>query len=191
MMKTTVCGTLVLGMLAGCGGSASDSADTATSAKLQERIKSVETCLAWQTGGTYFPGEIVGYNGAYYMALVQQTDYAGTGWNPSIPTLFAPGAACGFPPTPTPAPVPCPAAWSATTLYEPGNQVADKIVDGGGLVFVANVANEGDNPDAEYTGGSTDPWNWTGLYCGTARAPIPTPSPSAMPEPTRTPTTGG
>ncbi len=183
-MKTKVCSTLLLGMigsmLAACGGSNDSPADT--SAKHEERIKSVETCLAWQTGGTYFPGEVVAYNGAYYTALVQQTDYAGTGWNPTVPTLYSPGAACGFPPSPSPAPVPCPATWAATTLYEPGDEVND-----GGLVYLANVANEDDNPGSEYTNGSTDPWSWTGLYCGTARAPIPTPTPSAAPTPTPTP----
>ena len=96
-MKTTVCSTLVLGMigsmLAGCGGSASDATDS--TASLKQSIKSVPSCgPVWQTGGTYTAGEVVLYKGAFYTALVNQTDYAGTGWNPTVPTLYSATAAC-------------------------------------------------------------------------------------------------
>src|SRR4051812_31982246 len=44
---------------------------------------------AWQDGGTYSAGSIVSYNNHDYKAIVNQTDYAGAGWNPtSTPTLW-------------------------------------------------------------------------------------------------------
>src|SRR5438552_11902343 len=62
------------------------------------------TCVAWVPGGSYTAGEVVTYNGATYTALVTQTDYDGTGWNPTIASLFSPGGSCsgGSPPPPPP-----------------------------------------------------------------------------------------
>lgn len=55
---------------------------------------STEGCVAWVEGGTYRAGDVVSYQGKTYTALVTQTDYAGTGWNPTIATLFTPGGTC-------------------------------------------------------------------------------------------------
>ncbi|WP_168798621.1 phage tail tip lysozyme [Herbaspirillum sp. ST 5-3] len=55
---------------------------------------STEGCAAWSEGGTYRAGDVVSYQGKVYTALVTQTDYAGTGWNPTIATLFKSGGTC-------------------------------------------------------------------------------------------------
>ena len=44
----------------------------------------------------YTAGTVVSYNGANYVALVNQTDYTGTGWNPTTASLWSPtGASSG------------------------------------------------------------------------------------------------
>ncbi|HEU0276795.1 MAG TPA: carbohydrate-binding protein [Rhodanobacteraceae bacterium] len=65
------------------------------------------TCTAWAEGGTYTAGQVVSYDGAAYTALVNQTDWTGTGWNPAnSPALWSPGGNCSVPPAPPPAPPP-------------------------------------------------------------------------------------
>ena len=51
---------------------------------------------AWAPDVFYTAGTVVSYNGANYVALVNQTDYTGTGWNPTIGSLWSPtGASSG------------------------------------------------------------------------------------------------
>src|SRR5262245_9384150 len=45
---------------------------------------------AWQADTYYAAGTIVTYNGADYMALVNQTDYVATGWTPAPASLWQP-----------------------------------------------------------------------------------------------------
>jgi chitinase len=45
---------------------------------------------AWQADTFYAAGTIVTYNGADYMALVNQTDYGATGWTPTLASLWQP-----------------------------------------------------------------------------------------------------
>src|SRR5690349_5845229 len=52
----------------------------------------------WQADTFYSAGTIVTYNGADYMALVNQTDYAATGWNPTTASLWQPLGASPPPP---------------------------------------------------------------------------------------------
>lgn len=67
-------------------------------------------------GGTYTAGQVVSYNGAAYTALVNQTDWAGTGWNPAnSPALWSPGGSCNLPPPPPAPPAPPSPPGSATT----------------------------------------------------------------------------
>ncbi|HEU0278116.1 MAG TPA: carbohydrate-binding protein [Rhodanobacteraceae bacterium] len=69
------------------------------------------SCTVWAEGGTYTAGEVVTYNGANYTATVNQTDWAGTGWNPAnTPALWSPGGTCSGGPTPPPPPPPPPPA---------------------------------------------------------------------------------
>jgi hypothetical protein len=42
----------------------------------------------WQPNTLYTAGDVVSYNGFDYKALVNQTDYAGTGQNPTVATLW-------------------------------------------------------------------------------------------------------
>ncbi|WP_035058413.1 carbohydrate-binding protein [Andreprevotia chitinilytica] len=64
---------------------------------------------AWQPDVYYTAGTIVLYGGHDYKALVSQTDYSGTGWNPTVTTLWTDlGADTGSTPTPTATPVPTP-----------------------------------------------------------------------------------
>ncbi|WP_051710901.1 carbohydrate-binding protein [Andreprevotia chitinilytica] len=62
---------------------------------------------AWQPDVYYTAGTIVLYNGHDYKAVVNQTDYTSTGWNPTVASLWTDlGADAGTPsPTPTPVPV--------------------------------------------------------------------------------------
>ncbi|WP_084187204.1 carbohydrate-binding protein [Andreprevotia chitinilytica] len=62
---------------------------------------------AWQPDTYYAAGSVVLYNGHDYKALVNQTDYSSTGWNPTVTSLWTDlGADAGTPsPTPTPVPV--------------------------------------------------------------------------------------
>src|ERR1700742_1030298 len=51
---------------------------------------------AWAPDVFYTAGTVVSYNGANYVALVNQTDYTGTGWNPTTASLCSPpGASSG------------------------------------------------------------------------------------------------
>ena len=44
---------------------------------------------AWKPDTFYAAGTFVSYNGADYRALVDQVDYASTGWNPTNTSLWA------------------------------------------------------------------------------------------------------
>ena len=51
---------------------------------------------AWMPDVYYTAGTVVSYNGQNYSALVNQTDYSATGWNPTTASLWTPvGAASG------------------------------------------------------------------------------------------------
>jgi chitinase len=63
-----------------------------------------QACVTWVSGGTYTAGEVVTFNGSTYTALVTQTDYVGTGWDPTIASLFTPGGTCTGGTTPPPPP---------------------------------------------------------------------------------------
>jgi chitinase len=96
------------------------------------------TCVAWVSGGTYTAGEVVTYNGATYTALVTQTDYAGTGWNPTIASLFSPGGSCSGGSSPPPPP---PAGITAGAQYNVINPLSGLALDiaGCGNVNGTNV----------------------------------------------------
>src|SRR5205814_10485594 len=67
------------------------------------------TYPTWQPDTFYAAGTKVYYQGRDYQALVDQTDYSGTGWNPTTTSLWkdlGPDSA----PAPAPAPTPTPAA---------------------------------------------------------------------------------
>jgi chitinase len=80
----------------------------------------------------YTAGTVVSYNGQNYSALVNQTDYSATGWNPttaSLWTVVGPASGGGTTPppggggttTPPGSPPPaggnCAAAWRASAVY--------------------------------------------------------------------------
>jgi chitinase len=87
-----------------------------------------QSCVAWVSGGTYTAGEVVTYNGATYTALVAQTDYAGTGWNPTIASLFTPGGSCSGGTSPPPPPPP-PAGITAGAQYNVINPLSGLALD--------------------------------------------------------------
>jgi hypothetical protein len=65
---------------------------------------------AWKPDTFYAAGTIVSYAGHDYKAWVSQTDYTGTGWNPTTASLWQDlGPSSSTPPAPAPAPVPAPA----------------------------------------------------------------------------------
>ena len=64
---------------------------------------------AWQPDVAYTAGTLVLFNGHDYSALVAQTDFSGTGWNPTIATLWKDlGPDTGNPPPPPGPPPPPP-----------------------------------------------------------------------------------
>lgn len=50
---------------------------------------------AWAPDTFYAASTIVTYNGSDYQALVNQTDYTGTGWNPTVASLWTPVSGSG------------------------------------------------------------------------------------------------
>ena len=136
---------------------------------------------AWQPDVFYTAGTIVLYNTNDYQALVNQTDYSSTGWNPMTASLWrdlGPDAGSGTPPPPPPPPPPptsggtCAPAWSATTVYTGGNQASEN-----GINYQANWWTQGDDPATHNGGaGSGQPWTQTGA-CSTGTPPPPPPPP--------------
>src|SRR5271154_6551742 len=101
-MKTTVWSALALSLVIGLLGA---------------RNAQAQSCVAWVSGGSYAAGEVVTYNGATYTALVTQTDYVGTGWNPTIASLFTPGGSCSGGTSPPPPPPPSPVGITSGVSY--------------------------------------------------------------------------
>ncbi|WP_159669425.1 carbohydrate-binding protein [Andreprevotia sp. IGB-42] len=166
---------------------------------------------AWQADVYYTAGTVVSFNGHDYRALVNQTDYASTGWNPANTSLWSGlGASNGSVPTavptsgptlrPTTAPVPtpiptarptaaptplpgsdCNAAWNGATAYNGGARVSYS-----GRNYTARWWTQGDIPASNTADGR--PWNDSGA-CGAA-TPTSTPQPTAKPTiaPTSKPT---
>src|SRR6185369_2206314 len=64
---------------------------------------------AWQPDTFYRAGTIVYYQGRDYQALVDQTDYTSTGWNPTNTSLWKDLGPDGSAPPPAPSPAPAPA----------------------------------------------------------------------------------
>ncbi|WP_373278340.1 carbohydrate-binding protein, partial [Andreprevotia chitinilytica] len=63
---------------------------------------------AWQADVYYTAGTVVSYNGHDYKALVNQTDYTSTGWNPTNASLWTDLGVSSGGATPTPAPTATP-----------------------------------------------------------------------------------
>ena len=139
---------------------------------------------AWAPDVFYTAGTVVSYNGANYVALVNQTDYTGTGWNPTIASLWsATGASSGGGTTTPPAggggtTTPpagggggttggtCAAAWSSTQVYTGGNQASEN-----GTNYTANWWTQGNDPATNSgAAGSGQPWTSSGSCSGGGRS---------------------
>jgi chitinase len=134
---------------------------------------------AWQPDVYYTAGTQVSYNGATYSALVNQTDYSATGWNPTTASLWtlvsgsstgssgsgstgsgstgtgssgSGGATSGS----------CAAAWSATAVYTGGMTASENSTN-----YLANWWTQGNDP-ASSSGptGSGQPWTSQGSCSG-------------------------
>jgi chitodextrinase len=146
---------------------------------------------AWMPDVYYTAGTVVSYNGQNYTALVNQTDYTGTGWNPTTASLWTPaGASSGggtttppaggggttTPPaggggtTTPPASGNCAAAWSASQVYTGGNTASENSTN-----YTANWWTQGNDP-ATNSGalGSGQPWTATGSCSGGGTTTPPT-----------------
>ncbi|KAF0814152.1 Chitinase D [Andreprevotia sp. IGB-42] len=172
---------------------------------------------AWQPDTYYTAGTVVSYNGHDYRALVNQTDYSSTGWNPTNAALWTDlGASSGVTTTPTATPVPtttprpstvptatpvpssaptttpvpgsgCAATWNSSTAYNGGAKVSYN-----GRNYTAKWWTQGNVPSSST--GDGQPWTDNGA-CG-GNVPTPTPTPTATPTPipggpTPTPLPGG
>jgi chitinase len=124
-MKTTVWSALALSLVFGLLGT---------------RNAQAQSCVAWVSGGSYTAGEVVTYNGATYTALVTQTDYVGTGWNPTIASLFTPGGSCSGGTSPPPPPPPPPAGITSGASYNVINPNSGLVLDVAGCGNVNGTA---------------------------------------------------
>ena len=159
---------------------------------------SVLAAPTWVEGGTYTAGTVVYYNGHNYQATVTQTDYVGTGWNPTVGSLWTDlGAASGSSPSPAPAPAPTPSpapaptpapsscnatTWSAGVNYGVGTTV--RYAPNGNYYKEVNGGSNGSD--------GTDPtistWYWQPTTCGGSSSPAPAPTPAPTPAPAPAPT---
>jgi len=158
----------------------------------------------WQPDTFYKTGTIVFYQGRDYQALVDQTDYSGTGWTPTTTSLWkdlGPDGSAPPPPAPAPAPTPAPApaptpapspapapapgcapAWNSTTAYTAGQQASVS-----GVNYKANWWTQGQNPSTNNgPSGSGQPWTIVNS-CAPSPAPAPAPAPTPAPAPAPTP----
>jgi len=152
----------------------------------------------WQPDTFYTAGTFVTYNGADYVALVNQTDYAATGWNPTTASLWQPTGTSTPPPSnpppsnPPPSNPPpngggnCVAAWSATGVYTGGNVASFNSVN-----YTANYWTQGANPSTNNGGaGSGQPWTSNGNCSGGPTNPPPNDPPPSNPPPNTPPPSG-
>jgi chitinase len=148
-------------------------------------VGSAQAASAWQPDVFYAAGTVVSYNGQDYSALVSQTDYSGTGWNPTVATLWAPvgssggsgggsggsgggsggsgggsggsGGGGGGTTGGT-----CAPAWSATQVYTGGNTASEN-----GNNYTANWWTQGNDPaTSSGPAGSGQPWTSNGSCTG-------------------------
>ena len=80
---------------------------------------SAQTYPAWKADTYYAAGTLVSYNGHVYKALVNQTDYASTGWNPSNASLWTDLGATAGPAPPRPASHCCTTWATAWSVWRP------------------------------------------------------------------------
>lgn len=151
---------------------------------------------AWQPDVFYAAGTVVTYNGADYVALVNQTDWSGTGWNPTIASLWQPLGTSSPPPSnppptnppptnPPPSSGNCAPVWNATQVYTGGNVASFNSVN-----YTANYWSQGSNPSTNNGGpGSGQPWTSNGACSGTGNPP-PTDPPPTNPPPNTPPPSG-
>lgn len=158
---------------------------------------------AWQPDTYYVAGTIVTYNGTDYMAVVNQTDYAATGWNPTLASLWQSigttgggsnggGSGGGNGNSGGSAGGTCAPAWNATNVYTGG-----LIASVGSVNFTANYWNQGVDPSAHNGGAGTgEPWTSNGNCSGGSTNPPSNPpinppnNPPSNPPPSGPPPSG-
>lgn len=143
---------------------------------------------------TYYPaGTIVSYDGDNYQALVNQTDYSGTGWNPTVASLWmrvsesSPPSAPPVPANPPSQPSQppgldnCQPSWSSSKVY-----VAGDVASFQGVNHRANWWNQGQNPSGHSgPAGGGQPWTFLGTCSSSTSqpSPQPPPQPPQLPQP--------
>jgi len=151
---------------------------------------------AWQPDTFYVAGTIVTYNGTDYMAVVNQTDYVATGWNPTLASLWqaigatggggssgggtgsdgsggssggggAGSGGTGGGSNGGSAGGACASAWSATNVYTGGATASVGAVN-----YTANYWSQGADPSVHNGGaGSGEPWTSNGNCSGGSSNP--------------------
>ena len=161
-----------------------------------------EAYPAWQPDVYYTAGTIVSYSGGDYMATVNQTDYAATGWNPTLASLWQPlGTSGGGTTTPPPSNPPpsnpppsspppsgtCATVWSASAVYNGGDTASLNSVN-----YKANWWTSGNNPSTSSgPSGSGQPWTVLGgCSGGGTTTPPPNDPPPSNPPPSSPPPSG-
>jgi chitinase len=212
-MRPFTCVFVIALVLAACSGGQQQSftpnvGNPRSSGSVKRAASATPTCApAWQENVYYPAGTVVSYNGDNYTALVNQTDYSGTGYNPTVNTLWQNDGSCGSggpspspspsgspshspspspspstKPSPTPSPSGnCYPAWNASTAYNGGAQVSYN-----GVNYTAAYWTQNQNPSTNNgPAGSGQPWISDGP-CG-GGTPSPSPSPSHSPSPSPSP----
>ena len=158
-----------------------------------------QSAVPWQVDTYYAAGTVVSHEGRLYRALVNQVNWAATGWNPNTTALWTPvsGSATASSSTPTVSTVTSTTSTSTATSPTPSTPSntgsaasgasgacatpwsSTSIYTGGNLVSIAAInyrANwwtAGDNPSSRSgPAGSGQPWTALGA-CSAAAASTP------------------
>ncbi|WP_322114245.1 carbohydrate-binding protein [Aquabacterium sp. A7-Y] len=153
---------------------------------------SLHAAPEWKADTFYPAGTIVSYEGRDYRAVVDQVDHSQSGWNPTVPSLWAPVGADNTPPpapgpSPSPSPSPSPGCgtpWNSGTAYSGG-----ALVSAQGATYRANWWTQGQEPTSHNgSAGSGQPWTRVDSCGSNPPPPGPTPPPPPPPPPPPGPT---
>jgi chitodextrinase len=133
----------------------------------------------WQADVYYTVGSVVSYNGHSYTALVSQVDYRGTGWSPTVSTLWKDlGAESGdgksnllagvFARTSNTASS-CALAWNADNVYTSGG-----VASLNGVNYKANWWTQGEDPASHSAGSGGQPWSIVGNCSNRSKTAVDT-----------------
>ncbi len=121
----------------------------------------------WQVDVYYTVGSVVSYNGHNYSARVSQVDYLGTGWNPTVSSLWKDlggdsgegrsNFLAGVLTRTSNSASSCALAWNPGNVYTSGG-----VASLNGVNYKANWWTQGEDPASHNTGSGGQPWSIVG-----------------------------